>query len=458
MAPFRLHRFPTAGSAVAVVVSVIASGCASPPSVPDTPREITDATGIEAAIEFQWTGAPLDDERGADSSVPLRRETAIGDALTSDPRLQSALARVQIALAESDRARTWPNPILNIVFRFPEGGGAPIVEAGLAAELLALLRLPGRVRAADHRLSGASADAVTTALDIVAEVEEAYSAVQALDAVVPLLEARSALVMRLADLSRARLAAGEGSRPEVTAIEARRLEVEIEIAAKHRERLDARLRLLRLLGRPSGEAEFPLEPWSAPAIADLGDAEWIRRGLERRPEIRASRMEIQALEEEAALTGTSWLNGSTLGIDAERDGEWSMGPAAAVPIPLFDTGGPERARLAAARAELMHEITLVERRIVEDVRRAHESLRALVVGLRRVRDDLIPLQERRRSELESLFRAGQTDITPLLLAEQDLQAARVQRVELELATSIAHTRLERAVGGNAGLRANSEKP
>jgi cobalt-zinc-cadmium efflux system outer membrane protein len=449
---------PTAGLATAAVVSLVAGGCASPPAAPDTSREISDATGIEAAIEFRWTGAPLDDERGLDSGTLLRRETAIGDALKSDPRLQSALARVRIALAESERARTWPNPILSIVFRFPEGGGAPLVEAGFAAELLALLRRPSRVRAADHRLSGASADAVTTALDSVAEVEEAYSAVQALDAVVPLLEARSALVMRLVDLSRARLDAGEESRPNVTAIEARRLSVEIEIAEKKRHRIDARLRLLRLLGRPSGEAEFSLEPWSAPEIADWGDAEWIRRGLERRPEIRARRMEIRALEEEAALTGTSWLTGATLGIDAERDGDWSAGPAAAVPIPLFDAGGPERARLEAARAELIHEITLVERRIVEDVRRAHESLRALFVGLRRVRDELIPLQEQRRSEMERLFRAGQTDATPLLLAEEALQAARVQRVELELETSIAHTRLERAVGGNGALRENSEKP
>jgi hypothetical protein len=46
----------------------------------------------------------------------------------------------------------------------------------------------------------------------------------------------------------------------------------------------------------------------------------------------------------------------------------------------------------------------------------------------------------------------------MLLAEQDLQAARVKAVELELETSFARTRLTRAVGGNAAPEGLEEMP
>lgn len=455
MFPFRHLRSPKAGIALAFFA---AFGCVAAPSAPDTTGEISDATGIDGAVEFRWSGGPLDEDREIGSSLELRKRSAIECALRFDPRLQAALARVRIALAESERARVWPNPILSIVLRFPEGGGALDVEAGLAAEFIDILRRPARSRAADHRLSRASADAVTTALEIVAEADESYSEVQALDAVMPLLEERLALVSRLADLARVRVAAGEGSRPDLTALESRQLEVEIDVADKRRERLESRLRLLRIVGRPSDDAEFPLEPWMAPDIVELEESDWIRFALDRRPEVRVREAEISALEEEAALAGLSWLAGSTVGIDAERDGEWSAGPAAAVPIPLFDTGGPERARLAAAMAEQSHEITLVRRGIVEEVRRALEAHRASIAALGRVRNELIPSQERRRSEMESLFRAGESDVTHLLIAEQDLQAARVRAIELELDSSVSRTRLTRAVGGYFETPGSGEMP
>jgi len=452
----RWSRFAVFALAIS---SAAASSCAAPPVIPDTSREIAVATGRESDIAFRWSGAPLDDDGILLSAGVLGREEAIGAALRCDPRIQSALARVRIALAESERARIWPNPILSIAFRLPEGGATPRVEAELAAELIALLRRPRRVRAADHRMSRASADAVATALDVVAETEETYAQAQASDAAIPSLERRLAIVTRLEELSRARLAAGEGSRPERTAIESRRIEVEIETEAAKRKQLETRLRLLRLVGRPSSGTEFALEPWRAPESAVLAESECVREALERRPEIRARRLALLALDEESGLAESSWLAGASFGIDAERDGDWSAGPAASLPFPVFDPGTPERARIAAERAEHWHEITLAERRIVEDVRGAHEALRYSVGSLARVRDELIPSQERRRRrDAEALFRAGESDVTPVLLAEQDLQRAATMRVELELEASIARSRLERAVGGSAALPESAGQP
>lgn len=57
------------------------------------------------------------------------------------------------------------------------------------------------------------------------------------------------------------------------------------------------------------------------------------------------------------------------------------------------------------------------------------------------------MQEQRRSLADAAFRAGQTDVTALFLAEQDLRAAQAKAVDLDRKTAIAGIRLQRAVGG-----------
>lgn len=52
---------------------------------------------------------------------------------------------------EAKQARLLPNR-MSVVFRWPQGGGSPEVEAGLAADLVSLLSRPGRLTAADSRL------------------------------------------------------------------------------------------------------------------------------------------------------------------------------------------------------------------------------------------------------------------------------------------------------------------
>jgi outer membrane protein TolC len=94
-----------------------------------------------------------------------------------------------------------------------------------------------------------------------------------------------------------------------------------------------------------------------------------------------------------------------------------------------------------------HELTQARRAVIEEVRQAHATLLASQGNLDRVRNQLIPLQQRRLDQAEARYRAGQTDITTLFLAEQELRAARAKQVELERRTSESLIRLQRAVGG-----------
>jgi outer membrane protein TolC len=76
--------------------------------------------------------------------------------------------------------------------------------------------------------------------------------------------------------------------------------------------------------------------------------------------------------------------------------------------------------------------------------------------LDQVRIELIPLQESRRTQAEAAYKAGQTDITSLVLADQDLQGARTKLIELQSQVVESLIRLERAAGGSAHAPATTQ--
>jgi outer membrane protein TolC len=414
----------------------------------DPVQQIEAAANLKTVVDFQVSGEPVD--LAGESAATLSVSEVIRRALQHDPNLQMSLARVRSALAEANQARLLPNPVLNVALRFPSGGGGkPAIEAGLAADLLAVLGQPRRSSAADNRLRSASADALTTALDLLAEAQERYIAAQALEAQRALLDERLGLVRRLLDLAKSRLAAGEAAQLDVLTFDAERVRIEAEIMQQEADSTDARLQLARLIGQPSAQAEWTLPRWTAPHSLWAGEARWIAAALEHRPEIKSAGWELAALGDEVALSRLSPFDGMTLGVDAERDDQWTIGPALSAPIPLMDFGQERAAKAEANRIEARHKFTRTRRLVIEDVRRAFTAMNASQHALNKVKAELIPLEQRRREQAEAQYKNGFADITAVLLAEQELKAAQVSQIELQQKVSLAEVRLERAVGGPA---------
>jgi outer membrane protein TolC len=429
------------------LAGALLAGCRGSPSA-DPVRQIGEATNVKDAIEFRSIGEPVDVAEAATDSLSLQQ--AIERTLRHDPELQMALAKARSALADAKQARLLPNPVLSVALRFPSGGtGKPVIEAGIAADLLSILQQPRRTSAADHRLRAASADAVTTALNIVAEVQERYVSAQALEAQVVVLSERLDLVKRLLDLAKSRMAAGEAARLDVLSLDTERVGIEANLIDRRAVLTDERLQLARLLGEPSSHADWKLAQWAAPPAAPIAESNWIAAALQHRPEVQSAEWELAALGEDVVLARSSALDGLQIGADAERDDRWTVGPAISTPLPLFDWGQERAAKAEADRVAARHRFTQVRRQVVEDVRRAIASLRSAQTALAKVRNELIPLQERRREQAEAQYRNGFADVTAVLMAEQDLKDARVQLIELQQKAALAEARLERAVGGSA---------
>lgn len=421
------------------------TGCASmrPPAL-ETESAASQAAGVSEAITFHVEGFPNDEPNDPDT---LTFAEAVRQAVFTDPGIQAALARVRVALADAKQARLLPNPVLNLAFRFPQSGGQAVIEASLAQDLISILKIPKQSSAADNRLRKVSAEALSVTVDAVAEVQERYVSVQALEQLLPVLEQRRILGQKALDLANARLSAGEGTREDVTVLKTQRVELEVEIADTTQELRDERLRLARLIGRPSGSAAWTLEPWIPPTFTDTPEATWIDAGLRSRSEIQERSWTLAALGDELSLTRLLPFDGTSVGVSAERDDGWRVGPEVSLPIPIFDMGQARSERVQAEQIEARHELVLAKRQVIEDVRRSWEALAQTRDNVKRVREELIPLQEQRRSLADASFKAGQSDVTALFLAEQDLRAAQAKAVELDRKTTIAAIRLQRAVGG-----------
>lgn len=422
-------------------------GCSLHPDWPGPEDAASHAVGVQDAIRISAETGLAD--RPGEPPQTLSLAQAIRQGLETSPDIQASLAGVKQAYAEAQQARLLPNPVVSIALRVPQESADPlVVEAGITGELLSLLQKPGRVSAADHRLRAASAEAVTTVLDVLTELQQTYIAAQSLDALMPVLKERRKLIDRLLNIARSRLKAGEGTRLDVATLETQRVELEVEIAERELERRGLRLALAKLIGRPSDPAQWSLEAWQLPENPVPDESVWIATALEHRPEIQARVWELAALGQEVRLSRLALFEGTELGAVAERDaGDWSVGPEFSVPIPLMDWGQARRANAQASQLKANHELTRTGRQVVEEVRRAFLSFSVSLDAYRKVRDELLPLLEQRQKDAEAAYRVGESDIIALVLADQDLQAGRTKLIELERKTSESLARLHRAAGG-----------
>lgn len=430
---------------VPVLGALLAAGCTVAP--PDLAPEKQLEQRLGSAIVVQVAPSPRESADGP-SGPTLNLAQAVGTALRNDARLQSALARYRVALAEAKQERLLPNPVLNLIVRFPEGGGKPILDTELTADLVSLLQRPGKIGAADHRLRAASAEVLSVALDTVQQTQETFTRMQTLSRQMPLLEARKQLLGRLLALAEARLQAGEATSLDVSTLRSHQVELELEISRQREQLRQQELAMARLLGRPGDRAQWELiAALSGQNVEQLDETALISTALEHRPDLQARQWELAALGGDLRAARLAFLDGARVGADVERDDGWSAGPIVSVPLPLFDWGQAQREAIRARRSEAAHALTEASRLAVQEVRQALAALKSADAIAARVQRELLPLVERRQVQAELEYRSGLADVTALVLAEQELQSARMQLAQVQGDAALAEIRLRRACGG-----------
>ena len=434
-------------SALHFCVLFIASLAGCHATRPDVPQDAAKLIGIDNAITFRSDTEPNLPPPSGDQVLTI--EQAIRLTLANDPRIQASLAKVRIAEADANQVRLLPNPILTLDLRFPTKAGATTAfEPTLTADLVSLLQKPAQISAADHRLRESAATALVTVLDVMSEAQEAYAATRSVDAEIQNIDRRRQRVQKLQGIAQKRLEAGDATRLDVLTLDAQLMQVDLDLSDFRLQRIVQHVNLARLLGHPRSSTEWKLVPWTPPPVGALAaESAWIDAALTNRPEIQSILWELRALGDELKGADIPPLQGGDIGVHGERDPDWRVGPTLTIPLPIFDFGQGARAKFAALRSVTRHELARQKNEVIQNVRLAYATYIHSRETLASAQEKLLPLQRRQLEQAELAYRAGEANLSTLLLVQNETELTLTKILELQEKVTVALIKLQRAAGG-----------
>jgi cobalt-zinc-cadmium efflux system outer membrane protein len=307
---------------------------------------------------------------------------------------------------------------------------------------------PARIAAAKVNAQAVGERLVWDALSLIAQVRTAHADAVLADRQVLLATENAALARRLADITDARLRAGDISDLEARAPRSGALRTELMLRTAQHDRDLARLTLAGLLGL--NEPPEQLEPKTsaaydaAPCVIDdtrLNDA------LASRPDVRAAELGIEAATARARWERSRFL--ALIGIlDANGKGDegFEIGPGINVDLPLFNRnqGGTARATAEIERASQLY--TTARLHVVSEVRSAGVRVAQAQQALDAWTRDIMPTLEIEQRQAESAYQAGEIPLLNVLDVSRRLVDGRMQQLTAEGGLLRSRIALDRAMG------------
>ena len=423
-------------SRATALFALVLGACSSVPEeagFPDAAALVHERGGLE----IRWNrGGPEDVEVTARVHTLLEGELdaegAVAIALFRNRHLQALYEDLRIAQADLIEAGLLRNPIFHLEARFPEGGGRLGLDLGLEEEFLSILYLPLRKRVAAASFEATKLRVAEHVLALAGTVRMSFYHLQGAEQLVELLRTAHAATEASAELAQRLHEAGNIRDLDLANELALQEEAKLALAQAELERAEAHERLDALMGLFGPEAAWKI----ATRLPELPEEELSVAGIESRAVaanlgLAQRRIEIEREAQRLGLTKKTRLTPDpAVGISAEResDGLWSVGPALALSIPLFDQGQPAVARAVAVLNSLQENYAAEAIELRSAVRSATSrvlALRGRADFLRRV---LVPLRTRIVEETQLEYNAMQAGAFQLLMAKREEIAAGAEYV------------------------------
>jgi cobalt-zinc-cadmium efflux system outer membrane protein len=372
---------------------------------------------------------------------------AVRFGLANNPGFRASVHGVELAVAQRVQAGLLSNPSLQGTVRFPASGGESALEFGLLGVLKDLWQREAREAAAQSALELRILEVAQEAAQLATEIRAAYIEVLAASASLAIESEAQELAMRLAQQVEAAAAAHAVLATDLDLANQRLIEVEVAAGEAGLAVVVAGRRLLTLLGLPHEPARFALSGALPPPEVPSLDTTWLQTwALERRFDVRAARARIDQAAADLGLQEALVWRSVDVGVAAEREDEWSVGPSFSLELPLFDRN---EAGIAAATARLSAlDRLLVAARVavIQDVHLAVEALRVRQDLLERLRDATGTAADAMLQRAERAYTLRQTTVFPVLQLQRSLLDARRARVAQQAALGRALAEVERATG------------
>ena len=349
------------------VISLLVSGCATPPPYQKPTIEVPTAFKESGLWKAARTGAAtVPDDWWLLFNDPvltdLQTQVAVGNE-----NLKSAAAQVQIARAAlgSSRAGLLPSVGASAGASLGASPGSASTNraysAGASAswELDLWGRISGNVSSAEARLQASANDLASARLSVQALLTQTYLSLRAAESQAALLQRSIDAYERSLVVTQNRYAAGVASAADVAQAQTQLKSTQSQRAEANSSRAQLEHALATLLGKPAAMLTLP-------RTAALPDTPRIPVQLpasliERRPDIAAAERRVAAANAQIGVAQSAFFPAVTLSANAGFRGSdlaqlisapslfWSLGPALAAT--LFD-GGARKSAEDSARASL----------------------------------------------------------------------------------------------------------
>jgi cobalt-zinc-cadmium efflux system outer membrane protein len=430
--------------AIVMAVAAVCAGCA-------TMKDAPTAHDVDAAIRTRTAAGGIRVE-GQEPPLPpdvnltdgVTQEEAVAVALWNSPAFQATLADLGLARADLADAGLLRNPIFSLLFPF----GPKQLEFTLQFPFDAVWQRPKRVAAARLNVQAVGERLVWDALSLVAQVRTAHADAITADRRLALASENADLTRRLADITDARLRAGDISDLEARAPRTDALRTDVVRRAAQHDRDLGRVTLAALIGLDQPPEQ--LEPrtsraYDAPPCAV--DDSRLRDALASRPDVRAAELTI-----EAATARARWEQSRTLALIAVLDANgrgtegFEMGPGVNVDVPIFNRnqGGVARATAEIERATRVYAAARAQ--VMADVRSAAVRVLQAQQALHLWTDEIVPSLVTEQRQAERAYSAGEIPLFNVLDAGRRLVDGRMRQLDAEADLFRARIALERALG------------
>jgi len=449
-------------AALAAFASILA-GCASVPrdsGFADVRREVIE--GTQQPVEWD-PGRPVeppdDAALGAMLQEELTAERAVQIAFAHNRDVQATLEGLGLARADLIAASTIRNPILDGEIRFP-GNPAQPFELGLSQSLMDILQLGKRKRLGRAQFEAARLQVSAAVINFAGQVRRDYYDLLAARRILARQETIRKAQEAATELAARQHSAGNISDLDLENEQSRYEQVKLDSAAAQLGELQAREQLIMDLGlvqRP--DLRLP-DDFPPPPAAEMTAEEVEQQVLGRRLDIQMATREIEAARSAMGLAKTAVIDDLAVGAHHEREpeGKKTTGPAASVPIPIFNRGAAQKTRARAMLRQAEQRLAALTVSARSEVRTAQERLLEARSRMSYLRDVVIPRRERilRLTQLE--YNAMLRGVFQLIEARQEL--ARAQRDEVMGTRDywVARIELDTALTGVARFSVHPDMP
>ncbi|MFT3696104.1 MAG: TolC family protein [Kofleriaceae bacterium] len=378
---------------------------------------------LRAPVDHSLADDKLDRNANVDALLakPLDADAAVKIALANNAHLAAVLDELGIAGGELARALGLGPLEIDVQLRFGDHGHE--YEFDAIQNVLSLVTAP-KLRAAAHAdIAAAQARATATALALAARTEIAFHRVLAAQQLIELRRTAFDASDAAATIRERMHAAGNTTDLALARDRAAREQARIDLASAEasgelaREQIDSLLGLSGAQTNWSAAGTLPALPKDAPALETL-ETDAVTASLD----LQAGTARATASENRAGAERVQTVL-PQLGVGASaiaRDGDFEVGPAIRLGLPLFDQRAGERAKANAEAARDQHELTATAVALRARARAVRVSALAAYAEAKHLHDVVLPLRQQVVDQTLLHYNAMDADPFELIVARKDL--------------------------------------